>query len=333
MAGTAEYEFTSHAEIGDLAGQVYRLASLAFGQYAGVLRPSRAHRDWYVRRPGMDSRLSRAALCGGQLVGSVFVTVASVRLGGRLQPTGIVDTVMTDPGHRRRGLARRLLGEALQGMRARGLAASLLYTVPDSMPYHFYLSLGYRPHARVRYLRRTQPDGANAATGAPQRAQDSDTGELMAFLDACFAQDDGYVPMDEALWRWRKVDRPCELPARTRFVRDGIGIAACLTVCTAPIVGAGHAPVSRVLTDLAIAPGRDGGRLLASLLSTVAPGTDVLALSAEADRPRNDLLDAMGFVETGREVGMLLALSREVEGALSAPARAWYVLAESVIGV
>ena len=96
------YHTRAHRHLGDLAEGIYGLAALAFGQYPGVLRPSRAHRQWYVCRPGMDRDLSRAALYGEQLVGNVFVTRTMMWLGGTLCDVGIIDTVMTHPDHRRR---------------------------------------------------------------------------------------------------------------------------------------------------------------------------------------------------------------------------------------
>ncbi len=151
--GARDYTLVPHRAIGHLAEQIYALTRLAFGSYAGVLVPSPEHRDWYVRRPGMDADLSVAVLCEGRLVSNVFVTVAALRLGGGLLPAGIVDTVMTHPAHRRQGLARWALETAIAGMRDRGLAASLLYTVAGSMPAALYGSLGYRAQAPVRYYR------------------------------------------------------------------------------------------------------------------------------------------------------------------------------------
>lgn len=326
------YSIVSHDAIGELATQVYDLASLAFGSYAGVLKPSPAHRAWYVHRPGMDGALSQAALHRGQLVASVFVTVAEMRLGGRLQPVGIVDTVMTHPAHRRRGLARRLLSQAIGAMQARALAASLLYTVPHSMPYRFYQTLGYRPHAPVHCFARLQQAMTQAVRPA-RAAGAADGAQLMEFLNGHFCQHDGYVPMDEGLWRWRKVDRPDELPADTYLVREGGRLLGCVTACRARIVGARHGSVSYVLSDLAIARQADAQSVLASLLSAVPPGAEALTLSACASDDSNQMLRRAGFVEQGSEVGMLLPLGPRAENDAATPPKCWYVLAESVIGV
>ncbi len=326
-----EYRIVPHAEIGALATQVYGLTRLAFGTYTGVLVPSEAHRQWYVRRPGMDGQLSLAALHRGQVVSSLFITVVQMRLAGRLQPVGIVDTVMTHPEHRQRGLARGLLTEAIRRMRERGLAASLLYTVPDSMPYHFYKALGYRPYAPVYYFRRAQPAAKGALplrwAGRPDRAA------IAGFLNAHFRCHDGYVPIDGALWRWRKGERPQELPADLYVAQEGGRITGCVTLCRAPIVGATEDSYSYVLTDLAVAPGADAQRTLASLLGAIPAGIEAVTLSARADEEDSGMLLAAGFGERGGEVGMVLPLNPGAETDLATPPRRWYVLAESVIGV
>ncbi len=157
--GTGMYEVRPQVAVRDLARQAHELTQLAISSYQGVLEPSLAHTAWYLRRPGMDGELSQAVLYRGRMVASLFITVAMVRLGGELVRAGLIDTVITHPDHRRRGLARRLLEEAIEAMRARGLAASLLYTVPGPVPYELYRSLGFRPHAEVAYLRRPPAPG------------------------------------------------------------------------------------------------------------------------------------------------------------------------------
>ncbi len=331
-ATDVEYKITSHAEIGKLATQVHDLARLAFGSYPGVLQPSPAHRAWYVRRPGMEAGLSMAALHHDRLVSSLFVTMVQMRLAGRLRSVGIVDTVMTHPEHRRRGLARRLLAEAIQGMRALGLEASLLYTAADSMPCRFYQTLGYRPHALVYYFRCLRAAASRTAL-TPRRARPSDREKLVEFLNGYFASHDGYVPLDDALWRWRNLDRPRELPANTYFVQQSGRIQGCLTICRAPVVASAHNSPSYILSNLAIASQADAARILTSLLSPVAALGEMLILSVVADDDTNRLLVAFGFAESATEVGMVLQLDPQLKNALAAPPKRWYVLTESVIGL
>lgn len=329
-----EYDLCCHAELGDTAPQIHHLASLTFGAYPGVLRPSAAHRDWYVRRPGMDSRLSMAAVCRDQLVCNVFVTVERVRLGGDLRPIGIVDTVMTHTAHRRRGLARSVLSQAIRRMRERGLFASLLYTVRGSMPYHFYQQLGYRPHVQVYSSCRVQAAPASPIRGlALHRAGPEDAGKLMAFLNGHFSCHDGYVPLSDALWRWRKLDRPAELPADTWFVAKWDRVLGCVTICRAPIISASGEERSHVLTDLAIGPEGDPRAILTALLSPVPEGGPMRILLPKVNRQTNALLNLAGFREDIGEVSMVLPLDLDTGRVLTKMPRRWYVLTESVIGV
>ncbi len=326
-----DYRICPQAELDDLPARLHALNELTFGSYPGVIVPSPAFMRWYCERPGMDRELSLVALAGEELVASVFVTVVPLRLGGELRPTGIVDTVMTHPEHRRRGLARRLLSEAVHGMRARGLGASLLYTVPGSAGYHLYLSLGYRPHAPAHYWRRTQPMAGWRAL-VLRRADMRDSARLAAFLNTHFAGHDGHVSLDGDLWRWHKVERPAELPASVYYVEAGGSLQGCVTVCRASITGSPHG-ASYILADLAIAPGTGALGVLESLLSTIPAGADVMTLAAHADASTVGLLSGAGFQAQAGEVGMVLALAPEAERALATPPERWYVLAESVIGV
>jgi GNAT superfamily N-acetyltransferase len=54
---------------------------------------------------------------------------------------GLIGSVATDPDHRGRGLATRLLADAEEELRARGCAIGLLWAEDDS----FYLARGWRP--------------------------------------------------------------------------------------------------------------------------------------------------------------------------------------------
>jgi len=327
------YEISPHAQIDDLAARIHGLARLAFGTYPGVLSPLEAHRAWYVRRPGMDRDLSMGILCEGQLVASTFVTVAPMRLGGQEMPVGIVDTVMSHPGHRRQGLARWALSASVDEMRARGLAASLLYTVEDSMPARFYESLGYVVHMPVRYYRAPRP-ARPTGEAAPRRARPEESGAIMRFLNDALAEHDGYIPLDEPLWRWRHRERPAALPAATWVLEGDTGYAGCVTICRAPIVAPDGGQVAcHVLTDLAVAPGADPSPTIAGLLGAVPGGCEARALSAECEGAVNGVLEGLGFAAATREVAMVLPLDGEARGALHRAPAHWYALAESVIGV
>ena len=103
------YRTCTHEDVSDQPGLLQALAdlnALTFGKYDGVVVPSRDFMAWYTRRPGMDPRLCQAAFAGERLVASLFVTLLEMRLWGQIVQCAIIDTVMTHPSHRRKGLAR-----------------------------------------------------------------------------------------------------------------------------------------------------------------------------------------------------------------------------------
>jgi ribosomal protein S18 acetylase RimI-like enzyme len=67
------------------------------------------------------------ALQGDEAAASVWCDVDLYERDVRPQPVGVVGTVGTLPGHRRRGLGAALMVEGMRRMRARGAASASLY--------------------------------------------------------------------------------------------------------------------------------------------------------------------------------------------------------------
>lgn len=88
------------AAIGELAGRVFA----RYGDYAAILG------DW-LREPGVEARVAAA---GDRVVG--FVSWAFVRAEPESPPEGRVLALAVDAEHRRRGLGRRLLREAITAL-------------------------------------------------------------------------------------------------------------------------------------------------------------------------------------------------------------------------
>ncbi|MBC7314945.1 MAG: GNAT family N-acetyltransferase [Chloroflexi bacterium] len=333
MLPRRHYEIVSHADLGDLARQIYTLTQACFATYPGVIEPSEAHRVWYLRRPGMDAALSSAVLFDGQVVSSVFVTRVMMRLGGELVPVGMVDTVMTHPDHRRRGLASAVLSRALLGMRSEGFAAAALSTLLGSMPYRFYESLGFRLATPMDYLLHLGPDKPKTRTAEVLSPEED--GQAVAFLNAHFAEHEGYIPYDEPLWRWRKRERPAELPAEHCLLRDERGdIAAFASLCHAPILtGSGTQPVT-IFTDLALPEnGEDAHLALRAFLGRIPEGRPAGVLVARCNEAEVRLLTACGFQHQYTEAAMILPFWPALEAALARAPKRWYPVVESVIGV
>ncbi len=347
---SAEFTIAPHTQVGHLPAQALRLASVAFAGYAGVTLPSEGKINWYLARPRMRRDLSMGALTAdGQLVSSVYITLEQLRLGGQLAPVALVDTVMTDPEYRRHGLARRVLAAALEAARRAGADAALLFTVPGSMPYRFYQTLGFMPVEHIRVLARRGASlarrgaslarqGASLAhrgigpeAGDVRSASTSDAARLLTFWNHVYGAHEGYVPLDETLWRWRRAERPAVLPSETLFCEIDEAVVAAVNLCAAPVIG--ERSRSLVVTDLAWEPGGPGLERTRALLQCLPDDAEARILVPESDKALGRLISGDGWYEIGREAAMLAPLSREGERRLVSLQTPWYALPESVIGV
>lgn len=325
------YRFTTHGEIADKAGlhrQLAELEGLTFSHYDAVIEATPSFVDWYTARPGMDARLCQAALCGDDLVGNVFVTVARMRLAGEMVSCGILDTVMTHPAHRRRGLARGVLERAIGAMEEAGVEVSLLNTAwaePAAVPQRMYESLGYRVYTSVdRYVRRAPQNGGEeaAAPMAPDEA-------AREGFSAAFGERSGWLELDECLWRWHRVDRPSEYPNRICRTPDGgMGV-----LCTGRLLVDGMPRPYTVLSD--IAPSEHGamGRALRSMMAAAPREAPITVLCPRTDDVLGETLKGTGFEVAGAEVAMLRPIAAASARLLEQPVGDWYVAVESIIGV
>src|SRR5574340_773687 len=204
----ADYRLVTHQEVGDrqwLIAELAELNALAFSQYEGVVQVTPGFLEWYLARPGLRAELCQAALRGDRLVSNVFVTLAPMMLGGQVVSCGIVDTVMTHPEHRRRGLARRLMERAAEAMAAAGAEVSLLYTArtePQSGPEQLYRSLGYGPRELVTVWER--PAGSFDASPASRVAVDAKARQAW---ERALGRRAGWLPPSDGLWRWGREAR------------------------------------------------------------------------------------------------------------------------------
>jgi predicted N-acetyltransferase YhbS len=135
----------------------------------------------------------------GRLVGHVGVLAIPMRLEGRSTRVGGIHAVATDPAHRGRGHARRLLGEALAWCDGRFETLVLGTAIPD-----FYAPAGFRVIPTHRFVWRGVPPDASVRR-ALRRLDCADPGDrrlLHRLLDA-------RVPLS---------DRLGILPERTVFL-------------------------------------------------------------------------------------------------------------------
>ncbi len=327
----ANYEFVSHAEIdnrGWLLRSLADLDELTFGHYHGVVVPSPAFMDWYTRRPGMDPALCQAALAGGELASSLFVTVARMRLTEDILLCGIVDTVMTHPDHRRRGLASRLLKRAIQGMRQAGADISLLYTAvadPPAAPQRLYESLGYSTYELVDRFVKAPPHAGQCEPAARVVSHV----EARRDLETRLGRRSGWLALDDSLWEWRRTDRPSDYPVELYRTPDDT-LAA---ICTGPLLSDGGHRSFAVMSDLAPRGDRTSADAIQSLLCAVPDDATATVLCPRSDAPLAHALEAIGFRAAGAEAAMLLPLSARATGLVTGAPGSWYVAVESVVGV
>jgi GNAT superfamily N-acetyltransferase len=302
------------------------LDTLTFSHYEGVVHATPSFLRWYTSRPGMLAHLSQAAFAGDMLVCSVFATLAPMMLGGGTVLCGIIDTVMTHPDHRRRGLATQLLRRALAAVEEAGADVSLLYAArgePLLPPERLYRGLGYQPRELVtRYRRRAGP-----ISGGEARVDRLDA-SARPFFEGALGRLDGWLVLDNDLWRWRRIERPEGYPVGLYATDSGAAAAICsgdLTTAGAP------APVT-VVSDLVL-PDRNREREdLRALIAAAPQDAPVMILCPESSH-RAELLIELGFAAAGVEVAMIRPISRKGAAAASAPRSEWYVAVESLIGV
>jgi len=326
----AEYHYRTHAEVRDweaLIRELSALEGLTFSHYDGVVHATPSFLQWYTARPGLKRGLCQAAFAGNKLVCNVFVTLARMRLGGGPVICGLVDTVMTHPDHRRRGLATALLERALRAMESEGADLSLLYTARAEAvlpPERLYQRLGYAPRELVtRLLRPARP-----AEGSPSVLMPPDASARQVF-DQSLSRHDGWLLLDDDLWRWRRQQRPREYPVALLGTASG-GAAA---LCTGELIMSGAPLPVSVISDLVLPAGAAARGALDALLACAPAEAAITVLCPQSEVQRERLLLEAGFAPSGVEVAMLRPISERGRAALRAPAAPWYVAVESVIGV
>ncbi len=320
------YTLCDHTGVPELAAQVTRLSNLAFAEYEGAMTFSEGWTRWYLRRPGTDPRMSQAALDGDRLVSQVIVCAQPVRLGGELLRCGIIDSVATDPEHRRRGLARALMERAHEAMRDAALDAAVLYTNPDDHPYRFYRRLGYQTRAQGAMLLGPRPGESGCGPDPVDAAEHA--AALRRLVNDYHADWDGFSPLDDELWRWHKLDPPGDGPALVAEM-SGAGPIATATFARAPVRIEGTEHIASVAYDVAaeVMNAEQLGLLLSS-----APEEYVLMVLDEAT-PERRWAGQLGLKPQVSEVAMALPFSRAGEAAMEARRVPWYVMIESVVGV
>lgn len=303
------------------------LHQICFGQYEGVLPFDANILRWYVQRPGLGLAHTLVILHEDTIVSSLFLTVSAFFFEGNLIPVGIIDTVMTHPDHRGKGLATRLMKEAEAMMRSQGCWFGYLYTIPATKQFGLYQNLGYRDFQRVFHLQ-------GRGHGRGDEMESPPTEDVRQFLNETLAGYNGFIPFDEALWKWRKEERPEKIPARIFVSQDSRGrIQGTITASWGEITTATGKEAVVFLSDWA-GTGKEGKADVLRMVLASGGNLKIDLLCPVVNREEWNILQENGFQPTLAESAMLFPLRKEAEALLEEGAsRSWYPLIESVVGV
>ncbi len=325
------YRFSTHAEVEDVSHFHSALCQpnlLTFGEYYGVFFPTSDSIGWYTTRPGMDPQLCQAAFFEEMLVSSLFVTLAPMRLGAEMALCGFIDTVMTHPSHRRRGLASTLLQRALAGMKSAGADVSLLYAAHEDPPgpsENMYQGLGYSIHELVVRFVKHPPHMLETAPAAPIPPDDI----ARTAFTAALSQHDGWIDLDDSLWRWRRLQRPLQYPITLHKTSGG----ALCAICSGELLAAGRPRPVTVLSDLVLPQHIREEDALGPIIAAALADAPITAFSPRSNLSLSRRLRRLAFEPVATEAAMVRPLTQTGVDLLRAPRRDWYVAVESIIGV
>lgn len=319
------YRFVTHDRVPALYEQLADLTNGAFAEYEGAPTIDADFCRWYARRPGSSPGLCVAALHGERLVANVLVAIQPLNLGGEFVPCGVIDTVATHPAHRRQGLAHRLMDMAHQLMQENGAEAAVLYTNPENHPYHFYSRLGYVTRAQASMLTGDRPPATGRYEVRPMRPDEATL--VQRLVNGKYGAYEGFALLDEALWRWHRVERPAAMPVAVMMAERGGEVVGTAALASVTVLLEGRQTRVAVISD-AVYP---EAACLRDLLAA-APAGQVMALH-DLQSPEQAALAAIGLQSALGEVAMVLPFTDRAAALSERAPASWYVMVESVVGV
>ena len=130
--------FSMFAELRDASEADRPILEAAIARYLAEAIPAGLFRAWLVETNG-------APVAGGGIQLRPLVPRPGYTQG---EPEAIVLSIWTDPEHRRRGLARRVMDALLAWCQANGVRRVCLHASPDGRA--LYEQLGFRPTNEMR---------------------------------------------------------------------------------------------------------------------------------------------------------------------------------------
>ncbi len=138
--------------------------------------------------PGFLREHTRLAMAGDELAGALRITTDTIRIGEARLKMGGVAWVSTAPGHRRRGVATMMMGDALRYMGEHRYHVSMLFGIPD-----FYRQFGYATALADYSITIDASEAALAAPGPARKSRGIKPGDIAA-IQKIHAANDQDVP-------------------------------------------------------------------------------------------------------------------------------------------
>ncbi|HPZ39789.1 MAG TPA: GNAT family N-acetyltransferase [Candidatus Atribacteria bacterium] len=326
------YKLSRGLEVKNIVEELLYLHSLSFGAYPGVLPTSRDFLEWYIERPGLGLENILLFLYEDKVVSSLFLTLSHIYLEGELTPVGIIDTVMTHPDYRRRGLASALLKEAEKIMAEKECRMGYLYTVPESPQFYLYQRLGYVDFKRIFHLQREKGE----KPFYDREGKESPHQRVREFLNQNLSSYNGFVYFSEEQWMWRKAKRPVCLPTKLISLQDENNhLLATLTITEGEITTDKDSEPIIYLSDWYGINQEAKEKVLVKSLRLVGEERKIDCLSSPDNREEWKILLRYNFRPVIPESAMLHPLDEDIQQKITTidSKRPWYPLIESIVGV
>jgi hypothetical protein len=164
-----------------------------------------------------------------------------------------------------------------------------------------------------------------------REATEDEHSAISAMLNDFYAGYEGYSPLTEELWEWRKEERTEETEVRVLVAeRNGSIAATCTTHLALELQAQPYPPM--VISDFAY--DQDVCGPAEAILSMMPEMTlDDLVCIYDALDPLCWVFDRLGFEKTMAQTSMVLPFSPRAKDAFGQNGGPWYPMIESIIGM
>lgn len=236
-----------------------KLHNLAFSShrpYFYAISTPKLWRWFFKQRPLFDPEGILIAESEGKIVGSVNVNFREFKVGKDILLAGTMDDGVVRPEARGRGIYTRLISEAMEYQKEKGVDLTIGYVAEGSGPYRVLSRLGFNMKGRITVLARVLhstsiisrqlgiynlilPASAlisllrETSTRTPNYCgmlhEENPDEDLIDFINSSCSDLVGFTPRKPDYWRWRHVLRPSYDPADWIVLRERGQIVACIT--------------------------------------------------------------------------------------------------------